>query len=399
MGTIEPAITARIQRWADALWSPPAPDPEAIAVALGKHWEALGLSPLPTVYHRRLDKFLEASRGSLHPEWVKVWHQVTFRQMKCVATRVFLAEKAGRFPSNVSDFDRLAWDGLTRRQNRDLFEKRVRDSLSSHCFSHLEACYPLAFSLRGGLRQIWEAGLKGRNLSPQLARRSNLTSPLQDSLEEIEDLFRGHILASMAFDLLEIADRSDQDLPPSATLFEPVLEAHEQGMAFWWATDHALHILLQPSIYRNAEGRLHREGGPAIEWPDFGAYYWHGVHVPDYVVMNSKSLTSEMILNEGNSEVRRVMLERGGFEVVSEEAEIVDCDPVRGTLYHIVTPPSGGGWFHRPRPGIWAFVRVTCPSTDRKYYLMVPPDITTVGAAIAWTFDLTPETYQPALET
>jgi len=45
------------------------------------------------------------------------------------------------------------------------------------------------------------------------------------------------------------------------------------------------------------------------------------------------------------------------------------------------------------------FVHVKDASTDREYYLRVPPNIQSVDAAVAWTFGLTTTEYQPAKET
>jgi hypothetical protein len=43
-------------------------------------------------------------------------------------------------------------------------------------------------------------------------------------------------------------------------------------------------------------------------------------------------------------------------------------------------------------------VRVTCPSTGRVYHLRVPPDVTTAREAVAWTFGLRAEEYQPQVQ-
>jgi hypothetical protein len=44
-------------------------------------------------------------------------------------------------------------------------------------------------------------------------------------------------------------------------------------------------------------------------------------------------------------------------------------------------------------------VRVTCPTTGRQYVLRVPPDMPTARAAVAWTFGLRSEDYQPARQS
>jgi hypothetical protein len=44
-------------------------------------------------------------------------------------------------------------------------------------------------------------------------------------------------------------------------------------------------------------------------------------------------------------------------------------------------------------------VEVVCPSTRRKYFLCVPPWFQTARQAVAWTFGLEEEQYQPVQQT
>jgi hypothetical protein len=45
------------------------------------------------------------------------------------------------------------------------------------------------------------------------------------------------------------------------------------------------------------------------------------------------------------------------------------------------------------------YVHVKDASTQRRYYLRVPPAITSADAAVAWTFGLDEDAYRPLQET
>ena len=112
--------------------------------------------------------------------------------------------------------------------------------------------------------------------------------------------------------------------------------------------------------------------------------------------MKPGSLTASRILRERNAEVRRVMLERyGGYRRLVRDLEAVPVDTDRfGTLYHVRVRGS------EPL----ALVRVinATPDADgrrREYFLRVPPEVPTARDAVAWTFGMTAEEYDPGVET
>ena len=45
------------------------------------------------------------------------------------------------------------------------------------------------------------------------------------------------------------------------------------------------------------------------------------------------------------------------------------------------------------------YVQVQDASTERQYFLRVPPSIQTAAEAVAWTFQVAVKDYQPAQET
>jgi hypothetical protein len=142
--------------------------------------------------------------------------------------------------------------------------------------------------------------------------------------------------------------------------------------------------------------RPHCEDGPFCAWRD-GSALWaiHGVRVPAWLVMDPARLTVADILGEQNAEVRRVMLDRYGFDrfVTDSGALPVHADET-GTLYR--TELDGD------EPLVVVRVRNSTPESDgssKFYSLRVPADITTARAAVAWTFGQTEPSYRPVVET
>jgi hypothetical protein len=101
------------------------------------------------------------------------------------------------------------------------------------------------------------------------------------------------------------------------------------------------------------------------------------------------------ILGERNAELRRVLLERFGFERFMEEAgaAVMDRDRDAGGERQLLRLKLEGD-------EDLVCVSVSCPSTGRRYLLRVPPAMRTCRQAVAWTagFD-NPELYRPLVET
>lgn len=147
------------------------------------------------------------------------------------------------------------------------------------------------------------------------------------------------------------------------------------------------------------DGKLHRPDGPAVE-TKYGTvwYYWRGVCVPKHVIMSPKSSSPAEILECPNVEIRRVWLEAYGLEDALIDlgrdglARIIDetSNPPR-RLWEISTQDVD-----ERKP---VYVQVQDPSTDRWYFLRVPPDMRTCHQAVASTFQLSTEEYIPVNET
>jgi hypothetical protein len=168
----------------------------------------------------------------------------------------------------------------------------------------------------------------------------------------------------------------------------------------WWALEGLAIVSERPLVAAlDPRGRLHSESGPGIAWADGTAIWaWHGVAVPDWVVTDPDRITTTSIGAEPNAEVRRVMIERVGWERITREggAVLVDRD-ASGSLWE-VDRATDWSW-DRAR-----FVEVvnSTPEPDgsrRHYFIRVPPEMRTAHEAVAWTFNLSEVEYRPLVET
>jgi hypothetical protein len=123
-------------------------------------------------------------------------------------------------------------------------------------------------------------------------------------------------------------------------------------------------------------------------------YFWHGVLVPSFAVIRPDLITPQHIHQEDNAEVRRVLIERYGWDrwLVDQGAMPVQSDRF-GDLYR--TDIDGA------RIGVVVVTNST-PEPDgsrKKYALLVPDDHLTAHSAVASTFGLTADQYAPVVET
>lgn len=114
---------------------------------------------------------------------------------------------------------------------------------------------------------------------------------------------------------------------------------------YWWPHTHFVIASERPSVLtRDGQGRLHNATGPCVKWdradnhPEsiFEMYRYHGVMVPEWIIKNPELITTKMIGEEENTEVKRVMIEIFGFERYLREAsarlidEATEGHPIAG---------------------------------------------------------------------
>jgi hypothetical protein len=122
---------------------------------------------------------------------------------------------------------------------------------------------------------------------------------------------------------------------------------------------------------------------------------WRGVPIDERIAFRPETITTTEILAETNAELRRVLLERMGYETFLDkaEAETLDRDRDPGGERRLLRVPMDGD-------EDLVCVSVICPSTGRRYVIRVPPTMRSCRQAVAWIagFD-NPDDYRPLVET
>ena len=144
--------------------------------------------------------------------------------------------------------------------------------------------------------------------------------------------------------------------------------------------------------------RLHHAERPAVEWSDgFSLFYWKGVCVPSQLIMNPFEITSQFINSLQNAEVRRAASEILGNERFAEILNVVTVDEdtdEKGNPVVLLRSNDLDNIIH----DYLYYLSVICPSSNRKYYIKVPPS-NNVWTSLAWTFDMRRDEYTPIIQT
>jgi hypothetical protein len=143
-------------------------------------------------------------------------------------------------------------------------------------------------------------------------------------------------------------------------------------------------------------GRLHHQSTAALSFADGrDLYSWFGVTCPREIIEEPDKITITRIETEENAEIKRILIDRFGVQrYLTESNNAKVHEDEFGTLYVKRVDAS------EPI----AMVRVTnsTPESDgtyKEYFLRVPPTVTTAREAVAWTFNLDSEDYNPGVET
>jgi hypothetical protein len=169
-------------------------------------------------------------------------------------------------------------------------------------------------------------------------------------------------------------------------------------------------------IFTNEEGNLHKDDGPAyitptrITWYRNGrkhgldadkwgsiSYYYEGVRIPPHFYTKPESLSITEVLAHTNTEVRYVGIKIVGMDKVleSNNTKIIHRDKQKNQILFQIK-----GIFEEPVSYVKVVNSTQEPDgTYKDYYLCVPPDMKTCKQAVAWTFRLEEQEYQPGQET
>ena len=153
-------------------------------------------------------------------------------------------------------------------------------------------------------------------------------------------------------------------------------------------------------INRDAENRLHSKDSPAIKFADgYKEYFYHGMAVPEKWILHPEKLKKADWSNEQNLEKRRVIQElmgdtfpkKIGSKLIAKPSKEYKAKHNLLGLYEVTLPNDPENTAH--------YIRVKDHSTKREYYLRTDPKIKDADEALAWSFGLTKETYNPIQET
>ena len=174
----------------------------------------------------------------------------------------------------------------------------------------------------------------------------------------------------------------------------PFVDAVEGGLFCFWVTPTKVIVLTLPVMRTEDNGlhRLHADGKPAVQWSDWeGYYFWRGTQIPQkYGVVLSQKWRSQWLLEEPNTELRRVLIEGIGYDRIVQELEAVELHTWREYSLLKIQADVDVEPIH--------LLKMTCPSTNHIHVLRVPPNLTSAREAIRWVnWDVDPETF--AVET
>jgi hypothetical protein len=175
------------------------------------------------------------------------------------------------------------------------------------------------------------------------------------------------------------------------------LAAVAEQVHWWWPFENAVILCERPTeLHLDERGRLHHGEGPALAYRDgFVLHRWHGIPIPAEFAQTLKTLTPQIIQEQRNVELRRMMLEHYGHErfIIESGAEPIQQDEA-GKLWRVVLP--------RDEPITMVEVVNSTAEPDgsfRTYWLRVPPHTRTAREAVAWTFGLAEQEYRPQVQT
>ena len=148
---------------------------------------------------------------------------------------------------------------------------------------------------------------------------------------------------------------------------------------WWWPYRNICVLSERPAEVHSPDGQhLHNDAGPAIRFRD-GWCVWaiNGVPVDEEIVLHPETQSLRKIRGEQNAEVKRIRIERYGWDryLAGVRAVVIDRsrNDIEATAETLMRGPDGE-----------TVLVCACPSTARVYALPVPSGVRTCTAAQAW---------------
>lgn len=157
-----------------------------------------------------------------------------------------------------------------------------------------------------------------------------------------------------------------------------ILSKWSEACPFVMFDENIVYVSRRPvEIHFNDEGQLHNEEGMSCAFADgWGIYTLNGVSVDEQIVMRPETQTLKQIRDEENEEVRRIRIERYGWDNYLTEtgASLVDerQNDIEGTNEFLFETDD------------MKALLCACPSTGKEFVLEVPPETKTCKDAQSW---------------
>src|SRR3990167_539743 len=185
----------------------------------------------------------------------------------------------------------------------------------------------------------------------------------------------------------------DLDLPGDLWDRDRAYADTVKSACWWWPHPEFIVVSNRPAVIRrNAQGQLHRDGGPAIQFRDgWSLYALNGVQMPKEVVETSaEMLNPRLVVEEKNADRRREIVRKIGVERVCAGLGATVLD--RGTddagqPCEVLNLELGD---KRPRP----YIKLRHPGIGTYHIEGVPPTVKTVEAALKYRLGDAPLQWQ-----
>lgn len=179
----------------------------------------------------------------------------------------------------------------------------------------------------------------------------------------------------------------------------PLLEAAEAGAWFIIPLKHRVVVGTLPIVKVDEQNRLHSLDSSAMQWGNGTPhYFWHGVKVEENLVMHPDKMRLGQIMAATNAEIRRVMIERYGFDRYIHHGGMVEANRTvvkgRNVILYQQT------FWNDENLHVLRVTNAT-PEADgsyKDYMIRIPPIIHDAMEALAWTFNMTAEQYRQLIE-
>lgn len=229
--------------------------------------------------------------------------------LQLVARFVTPAQDLSLWPSVFDSVGDVVVDSIQDRVRKELMS-RVNASLQDSLWASVGAS--LATTIRDNVgvpvQAATEASVWARLQSSELSARPVVKEIVKQSVS-------ASVCAYFATPSLALAHFYNRYLAPNEA--QALAHLNELVSGYWFGEKTALLVRRPKMLARDAEGRLHSAKGKCLQYRDgWGFYVWHGVRVPEKVILMPHLLTSEDWQNEESTEARRVIQERMGSRFV-----------------------------------------------------------------------------------